>query len=228
MSVRALHHYDIIGLLRPSLRSEAGHRLYTARDITRLQGIRSLQKLGFSLGDIRGLLDSPDFSPQRIVELHLARLKDELEVMGRLYRLLEGLAARLRAQEDVSAQTFLHTIEVMTMVEKYYSKQQLSELEERRRLLGEERIRQVEAEWPELIAQVRAAMEKSSDPASDEVQRLARRWNDLVREFTGGDPEIHRALNTMYKEEPAMARQNGLDPELFAYLAKAQAAAKEG
>ena len=47
--MRTLHHYDEIGLSRPSLRTDTGHRLYTGRDIARLQQVISLRQLGFSL-----------------------------------------------------------------------------------------------------------------------------------------------------------------------------------
>ena len=50
LSVRALHHYDEIGLLWPSRRTEAGHRLYEPSDVLRLQQVRSLKHLGFGLG----------------------------------------------------------------------------------------------------------------------------------------------------------------------------------
>src|ERR1700710_184733 len=56
VSVRTLHYYDEIGLLSPSLHSAAGHRVYGVREITKLQQIRSLQQLGFSLKEIRGML----------------------------------------------------------------------------------------------------------------------------------------------------------------------------
>ncbi|HKO00391.1 MAG TPA: MerR family transcriptional regulator, partial [Thermoanaerobaculia bacterium] len=57
MSVRTLHHYDAIGLLQPSRRSESGHRLYDRDDVARLQQIKSLRQLGFALDEIRELLD---------------------------------------------------------------------------------------------------------------------------------------------------------------------------
>jgi DNA-binding transcriptional MerR regulator len=63
LTVRTLHHYDAIGLLKPSLHSEAGYRLYTAGDIARLQQVLSLRQLGFSLDEVRDCLDRPDFSP---------------------------------------------------------------------------------------------------------------------------------------------------------------------
>jgi len=59
LTVRALHHYDEIGLLRPSLRTEAGHRLYSEGDVARLQRVLSLRQLGFSLEEVRDCLDRP-------------------------------------------------------------------------------------------------------------------------------------------------------------------------
>lgn len=56
LSIRALHHYDEIGLLKPSAHTASGHRLYTAADIARLHHILSLKQLGFSLEEIAGTL----------------------------------------------------------------------------------------------------------------------------------------------------------------------------
>ena len=66
LTVRTLHHYDEIGLLRPSLHTEAGYRLYTPRDVARLQQVLSLRALGFSLEETRACLDGADFSPTRL------------------------------------------------------------------------------------------------------------------------------------------------------------------
>jgi len=61
VSVRTLHHYDELGLLSPSVRSEAGYRLYTATDLERLQQVLFFKELGFSLEEIRDLLADPGF-----------------------------------------------------------------------------------------------------------------------------------------------------------------------
>ena len=57
LSVRTLHYYDEVGLLSPSQRTAAGHRLYTAGDIVRLQQIKSLRHLAFALEEIRACLN---------------------------------------------------------------------------------------------------------------------------------------------------------------------------
>src|SRR3712207_3397407 len=201
LSVRTLHYYDEIGLLSPSRRTDAGHRLYTAGDIVRLQQIKSLQHLGFTLREVRDCLDRPDFPLGRVIQLHLSRLKERIELQRRLCELLENVAARLGSEEGVSSAEFVNTVmEVIEMSErlnKYYTPEQLEYLEERGREVGEERIRQAEAEWAALMEQVRAEMEAGTDPSNERVQALARRWMGLVREFTGGDPGGGRSLEDL-------------------------------
>src|SRR5437870_6900691 len=80
LTIRALHHYDEIGLLQPSLHTESGHRPYTAGDIARLQQILSLRQLGFSLEEVRACLDRPGFSPLEVIGLHIARLREQIEL----------------------------------------------------------------------------------------------------------------------------------------------------
>ena len=87
------------------------------------------------------------------------------------------------------------------MIESYYTPEQLDDLKKRGEQLGEERIQQSQEEWAELIAQVRAEMDKGTDPSAPEVQAMARRWMALVNEFTGGDPGIERSLGRLWKEQ---------------------------
>ncbi len=231
LSVRTLHYYDEIGLLSPSRRTEAGHRRYAAGDVVRLQQIKSLRYLGFTLEEVRDCLDRPDFSPHRVIQLHVSRLKEQIELQQKLCKRLEAIAARLRSAEEVSVEEFIQTMEVISMserLEKYYTPEQLEELEQRRRALGEERIRQGEAEWAELIEQVRTEMEKGTDPADERVQLLARRWMELVNEFTGGDPGIERSVSTMWQQEETI---HGIDTrsmrEMGEYVSRATAASKK-
>src|SRR5215475_1751742 len=90
LTVRALHHYDEIGLLRPSLRTEGGYRLYTAADVARLQQVVSLRQLGFSLEQVRDCLGRADFSPLEVIRLHVERLREQIELQRQLCERLEG------------------------------------------------------------------------------------------------------------------------------------------
>ena len=231
LSVRTLHYYDEIGLLSPSRRTDGGHRLYSAGNIMRLQQIKSLRQLGFTLREVRGCLDRPDFPLRRVIELHLSRLRERIELERRLCDRLEEVSARLGSGEEVSSGEFVEMVmEVIGMserLEKYYTPEQLEYLEQRRREVGEERIRRAEAEWAELIEQVRAEMEAGTDPSSERVQRLARRWMGLVQEFTGGDPGIERSVGNMWRQEETI---HGIDTgsmrEMMTYVSQAMAASK--
>jgi DNA-binding transcriptional MerR regulator len=227
LSVRTLHYYDEIGLLSPSRRTDSGHRLYTAGDVVRLQQIKSLQQLGFRLREIRECLDRPDFPLQRVLQLHLSRLRERIELERRLCERLQEVAARLGSGEEF-IETVMEVIGMSERLEKYYTPEQLEYLEQRRREVGEERIRQAEAEWAELIERVSTEMEAGTDPSNERVQALARRWMELVNEFTGGDPGIERSLGNMYRQEVEI---HGMDTssmrEMMAYVSRAMAASKD-
>lgn len=225
LTIRTLHHYDEIGLLKPSLHSGARYRLYTASDVARLQQVMSLRQLGFSLSEARDCLDRPDFAPLEIIRLHLARVREQIELQGRLCERLEAIAARFRTAKQVSHEEFLKTIEAMTMTEKYFTPQQQQIIQERRDEAGEEVLQQKQEQWAELIAEVRAAMEAGVAPTEANVQKLARRWTDMVQWTTGGDPEIEQSLKRLWDEEgDAMAAQHGAqyDPRpVFGYITQA-------
>jgi DNA-binding transcriptional MerR regulator len=230
LSVRTLHWYDEIGLLKPSWHTQAGHRLYTAADVVRLQQILSLRQLGFALNEVRACLEDADFSPVSLIEAHLTRLREQIDVQRRLCERLESVAACLRAAETISVEDLLQTIEEMNMFEKYYTPEQQEWLKQRGSQVGEERIRQVETqEWPNLIAAVRAEMDQGSDPASGPVQAFAQRWLALVQEFTGGDSGIEKSLKTMYQQEQTI---HGMDVTamrpMMEYIDKAIASLKKG
>lgn len=230
LTVRTLHHYDALGLLKPSLHTEAGYRLYSASDVARLQQILSLRQLGFSLEEIRGCLHSRRYLPLEVIHLHLARLREQIEIQRGLCERLEALAAHFQAEDRVPTEDLLRTIRGMTMVESYYTPEQLEYLARRREAVGEERMRQAPQDWADLSAAVKAEMEKGTDPTAPEVLALARRWNGLIEEFTGGDAGIRESLNRLWAEQgEKLGAQHGTgyDPQVVEYIGKALAALQE-
>jgi DNA-binding transcriptional MerR regulator len=205
LTVRTLHHYDEIGLLRPSLYTEAGYRLYTAGDVARLQQVLSLRQLGFSLDEVRNCLDRPGFAPLDVITLHLARLREQIELQGKLCERLERLAVHLRAAGEVSADEFLNAIEEMTMLEKlrekYFTPEQLQSIKTAGEQLGKEQLEQKQEAWAELIALIQTEMDQGTDPADARVQELARRWQELLNWSTGGDPGIQQAMKRLWEEQ---------------------------
>jgi DNA-binding transcriptional MerR regulator len=221
LTVRTLHHYDQIGLLSPSQRSTTGHRLYGERDVKRLQKIVSLRQLGLRLDQIGEWLRRPRLSAAHVLDLHIRSLREQIGTQEALCSRLEVIAGSLRAREPVSMDEFLNTIEAIQMYEKYYTPDELERIRRRGEEVGAARIHEVEQEWPLLISQVRAEMDQGTAPTDPRVRKLAEQWLSLVKEFTGGDPQIAVKVKKLYEQEPAMRQQSGIDAAMFEYVRKA-------
>jgi MerR family transcriptional regulator, thiopeptide resistance regulator len=225
LTVRTLHHYDEIGLLAPSGRSEAGYRLYSDDDVRRLYRIVAFRRLGFALGEIGALLDGDSADPRPVIRAQLERLDAEVALRERLRSRLTRLLEALDGADGASADLFLEAIEGMTMAERYYTPEQLDKLEERRNALGEEGMRKAEADWAALIADAEALRADGVAPTDPRASALAERWVALVAQFTGGDPGIHASLNAMYQTEGVeRASRGAVSRELFAWMGEAVAA----
>lgn len=224
LTVRALHHWDEIGLLRPSGRTPSGHRLYEAADLARLHRIRSLRFLGFGLEDIARLLERPEQHLAALIHERLAELDRQIELARTLKSQLEIFARRLARSEAMSLDEMMNQMELMKMYEQHYTQEQLAQLETRRKELGEEAIEAAQQEWPRLIAEVKSLHEAGVPAADPRMRPLAARWMELVKAFTGGDAGIAAAAKKVH-EDPAMQQKSGLDPSLFAYVREAAEAA---
>ena len=84
VSVRTLHHYDAIGLLKPSAVTDAGYRLYDEEALARLHTILLFRELQFPLDQIKAILDSPDFDRDAALEQQIKLLELEYKRLGTL------------------------------------------------------------------------------------------------------------------------------------------------
>ena len=84
VSVRTLHHYDAIGLLKPTKVTEAGYRMYDDTALSRLQNILLFRELQFPLKEIKVILDSPDFDPSEVIAQQIGLLELQYKRIGEL------------------------------------------------------------------------------------------------------------------------------------------------
>jgi DNA-binding transcriptional MerR regulator/uncharacterized glyoxalase superfamily protein PhnB len=117
LTVRALHHYDHIGLLTPSGRTDAGHRVYSSGDVARLYRISLLRRLGFPLGQIAAVLDDPHWQLPGAVHRHLDHTRQRAAAAARLCARLARMAAELDRRHDPSTENLLSALEEMTMLD---------------------------------------------------------------------------------------------------------------
>lgn len=236
LTVRALHHYDAIGLLAPSLRTAADHRLYTAADVARLQQIQSLRLMGVPLDEVRRLLDRGAHPPgaalpaRHVVDVHRARLRAQIAAQTRVAERLDALAALLDRSETPSVDLLCTLIQEMTTMDqlsRHFTPEQQAALTARRESLGAARAGEIRAAWGEILPAVRAAMARGTPATAPDVLALARRWQALVAEQTGGDAAVAAAARRMYEEDGAAAQAalgDAPSAEMFAYLGPAFAA----
>jgi DNA-binding transcriptional MerR regulator len=225
VTVRALHHYDEIGLLTPSQRSEAGHRLYGEADVRRLYQVLALRHLELPLSEVAAVLDGHGGDLRVTLRRHIGRVERQLELQKGLRERLLGIAAALDGADEPSAQRLLEVMEVMSKMDKYYTQDQLAQLEERRKKLGEEGMEKAHRDWAEVISGVEAEYTRGTAPDDPRMQELVARWTDLIEQFTGGDPGIRASLQRMYDEQgPEVASRGAVRPELMDYVRRAQEA----
>jgi len=229
LTVRALHHYDAVGLLHPSARTAAGHRRYSSRDVVRLYRVLALRELGLSLEQVSTLLDQPGGDLSVVVEAQLGEVERNIRRQSALRARLRSLLLALERSEPLSTDSLIEMLEAMKMFERHYTPAQLAQLEERRQMLGGDAIKRAEQQWAELIAEAEAARSAGLDPASERGLDLARRWKDLVSQFTGGDDGIRRSVQRMYETEGVESASRGMvSAELMEYMGRAIGASGGG
>src|SRR5262245_6926531 len=158
VSVRTLHHYGEVGLLPSPARNRAGHRVYGAKHIAGLQQILVLKQLGLGLRQIQQILSTRKFAARLVIETHLADIGNRIVSLQKLHNRLKRLAASIQT-EQISMDQLIQTIEEIHMAEKIYTKEQVTELHARRKLLGIEGARLFEKDYTQLNAEIREAMD---------------------------------------------------------------------
>lgn len=213
LTVRALHYYDSIGLLRPSARSDRGYRLYNRDDVARLHGIQTLRRMGVALVEVAQLLDGGAAALPAILARQITTLDQELARTRALRERVIVMQAILASGGQPAIDDWLASLAMMSTYEQYFSVDELR--------LVFERWRRCAAEWPPLLQAIRQAMAEGVPPDSIELQPLARRWMDVAARWMNGDLEFLERWGGMLREQPGLPLPEGMDRELLAYIGQA-------
>jgi DNA-binding transcriptional MerR regulator len=202
VTVRALHHYDQLGLLRPK-RTRSGYRRYSLSDLGRLEQIVALKFLGIPLKQIRSLFDR-NVCLADALRRQRAALEDKRKLLDRAIDAIHKAEAASQPGQPPDAALLQKIIEVIEMqndtdwIRKYYSDEAWAKIEKGRERWSPELQERVSREWSELFRDVEAAVDE--DPAGPKAQALAERWTRLVEEFTQGNKDVTQSLSNLYKD----------------------------
>lgn len=239
VSVKALRLYERHGLVTP-LRSAADWRAYGPDQIARLHQVLALKRLGLSLSRIAGLLsggasglDGVLAIQEQALSRESARVSHALElVRAARKKLADGAALSIDDLTQLTKETTMSTkatpAEMKAIFDpisaKYFTPEENAALS--RRKFDQEAVSH---QWEALISEAKTLMAKGN-PASAEAMDLARRWQALVDRFTEGDAAVAGKVRAIWNEamaDPKAAPKLPLNPEIFAFVGKAMAAAKE-
>src|SRR5262245_47005922 len=205
VTVRTLHHYDRLGLLKPG-RTNSGYRAYSDGDFVRIEQIIALKFIGLPLNQIKTLLQQSSLDLQstlrlqrRILEEKRAQLDKAIEALSLAERgVTTGKATVHEALRKVT--DAIQQSNKFDWTRKYYSAEAKHFLTKRRQQnpgIAEEGTRR----WQALVADVEQAVREKVDPSSRRGQQLARRWNALIRSFTEGRREVEAGLKKMWADK---------------------------
>ncbi len=209
VSIRALHHYDRIGLLSPDEVTPAGYRLYGETALSRLQQIMFYRELDFSLKEILALLSSPDYD-------RAAALNAQKELLGLKRERLGALIALI--ERTLTSENTLTEFEEFDMKEIEKAKQKYSE-EARKRWGGTKEYAQSEEKQASRTAVQSNAMQAEADaimdgfaelacgdPASPAAQAQVEKWQSHITQYYYEcSKEILASLGEMYAGDPRFA-----------------------
>lgn len=215
ISVRTLHYYDKIGLLKPTQTTSAGYRLYDGKALGRLQQILFFRELDFPLKEIRSILESPSFNAREALQSHRRMLILERDRLDGLIRLADQT---LKGENVMSFEEFDHS-RIDDERQKYAEEAKerwggtdaYRESERRTAVYKQDDWNRVNGEAEQLY---RAFAENlSKQPDDPAVQALVRQWQEYItRNFYCCTDEILAGLGQMYAADPRFTKsidQNG-------------------
>lgn len=202
MTVRALHHYDELGLLRPSERTASGHRRYTEADLHRLYQVRLLRRLGMSLEEIGDVLaDTSEPGPlAAVLAAHLEQLDEQVWRLNALRRQTRGLLDRLGGPTRPDTDKLLALLGSTTIFDQHLTREQRDLLDRHAFEVGPEVWERLDEEWPAVLARV-VEHYRAGDPVEDpEARGTARRLVGIGETFAAGDPGILGSMGSFFRE----------------------------
>ncbi len=211
VSIRTLHYYDEINLLTPSEIGENAYRYYDETAVLRLQQIMFYRELGFSLKNIKTILDNDDFDVEEALESHRQSLKQKAL---QLEKLITTIDTTLKHMKGTKTTKSIKSMATKDMFEGFDEATQAAYEEEAIEKWGEETVAESNRKWKEysknkqkqILAEAdeiytELAEHLDESPSSAAVQALVARWHQNLRYFYEPSHDVLRGLGKLYTED---------------------------
>lgn len=225
VSVRTLHYYDEIGLLKPSRVGENGYRYYGDDAVLRLQQILFYREMDLELAQIQEILTSDGFDLMRALQAHRHALRQKIKRLETLKQTVDATILHLAGEVDMSKKRFFEGFSEEKQAQ--YEEEVVAQWGETAaqsialwNSYSEERKAEIMLEGSHIYQAIADNMDKGA--ASAEVQALLARWHEHLRNFYEPSIEALAGLGAMYHDHPDFnATFTRLHPDLPGFLKEA-------
>lgn len=208
VTVRTLHHYDDIDLLRPCYISDSGYRFYGNEELEKLQQILFFRELDFSLDEIKNILNSPDFDKAHCLGVHRQLLIEKRQRLDNIIASLDKTLISLEGGNEMSKKEMFKPFDMKNIEdhkakyaletkERYGNSDAYKESQNKTAKYSKGDWENIMGEAGEIYSSLASLMDR--DPSDSEVQSLVEKWrNHITKNFYNCTPEIFRGLALMY------------------------------
>jgi DNA-binding transcriptional MerR regulator len=223
---RTLHHYDQIGLLKPSRIGENGYRYYGEESILRLQQILFYRELGLSLEEIKKIMGRRGFDVLSALESHKKELGKRITRLERLVATVDNTIYYLKGQKEMSQKRLFAGFtpeeeeKYAREAEQMYDPATVRESNRKWKAYGKEKQQAILAEGQQIYVEMVAAMPQGAD--SPAVQALVERWRQHMDYFwTPNLDQLIGLTELYYADERFKANYDALHPQLAEFIREA-------
>lgn len=208
ISVRTLHHYDAVGLLKPGHVGANGYRWYGKEELLRLQQILFYRELGMPLAEIGAILDDPAFDPLTALREHRAALEGRIAQYRDLIQTIDRTIASLERNEEMEDNDYYAGIAPETRdrwqreAESFWGKEAVAAAQAKARSFSKEQVAAIQAEMESIRADFQRLFREGARPASDAVQAVTDRHYRWVSHSWTPDAAAFAKLGRYYVENP--------------------------
>ena len=235
VTIRTLHFYEELGLIKPAYHGTNGYRYYEENELLQLQQILFFKELGFSLKQIQKVLGRSDFDQLAALHSHRKALKQEWKKIGQLIKTIDNTINHLQGKKKMKDKEIFDgfNISLVTKVRGGQSSnaaealvfksvknptKSVEDVEKRGKEFYDNITKTAHAIFKELVH----CIEKGLDPASVEVQRIIKKHHSLTEQIHDVTQEVYKALAQLYQEHPEFRKQiDPFHPQLAEFMAQA-------
>ena len=231
VTVRTLHHYDRLGILRAH-RNQSGFRVYTDAHLERLENIIALKFIGLPLKQIRAVLGGNKLELGCALRTQLGALEEKKRRLEAVINAVRSAEAALRSGGTPCLKQIIEAMEMQNEHEwilQHFSHDARQRVQDRLTLMTSSTWSELQRAWTALADDIHAAAD-TNPPAGPGSQALLSRWDNLIRQTTADDQELVHGLKSLYsnrdqwRERVRQAVLPLLDDRILEFVKRAVAA----